>query len=120
MNFVYKSAFSSSFFPKSYLKVGGSVYTWVWLLNESYSTYTLFSWKIKKILNINLAQYRNNNIRHLHVMIDWRPDDNKATKQHAGYGDSFILTSGYLGQGNPLEGITFFNSKITWMKSHAI
>ena len=108
MNFFYKSAFLSSFFPKSYLKVGGAVYTWVRLINESYGTYTLFSWKIKKILNIYLAQYRNNNIRHLHVMTDWGPDDNKVTIQHAGYGDSFILTSGYLGQGNPLEGITFF------------
>lgn len=53
-------------------------------------------------------------------MTDRGPDDNnKVTKQHASHGDFFILNSGYLGQGNPLEGTTF-NSKITWMKEHAI
>ena len=33
--FFHKSAFSSFFFPKSYLKVGSAAYTWVRLIHKS-------------------------------------------------------------------------------------
>lgn len=51
-------------------------------------------------------------------MTDWGLVDNKkVTKQHAGHGESFILTSGYLGQGNLLQ---LESAKITSVKDHAI